>query len=331
MMQISADTKAESLIKNYSSFSKFEETALAIFRYQKNSNPLYSKYCEALNRSKPTSLLEIPFLPISLFKKHVVSCADSHEVTFFSSGTTGTNPSKHFVHKLDFYKRSFKEAFQLFYGNPADWTILALLPSYMERSGSSLITMVEDLIQLSGKPENGFFLYEHENLYHQLKENVEQGKKTMLIGVSFALLDFIEKYTLPQNDFLVVMETGGMKGRKKEMVRAELHRELIGGFGTKTIHSEYGMTELLSQAYSKGLSRFNCPPWMRVVIREQDDPLSYTDFGRTGGINVIDFANFHSCSFIGTQDLGRLHADGSFEVLGRFDSSEVRGCNLLVS
>ena len=252
------------------------------------------------------------------------------EVTFTSSGTTGTITSSHFVTDLGWYTESFRLAFSLFYGNIKNYTILALLPSYLEREGSSLIYMVDDLIKQSGNPYSGFFLYNYDELSYRLKKQKEAQKPTLLIGVTFALLDFIEQYKM---DFaqLIVMETGGMKGRREEMIREELHEQLCKGFGVNTIHSEYGMTELLSQAYSNGNGIFNCPPWMKTIIRDTNDPMSLLNDGKTGGINVIDLANINSCSFIATQDLGRVYADNSFEVLGRFDNSDIRGCNLLIA
>jgi hypothetical protein len=238
--------------------------------------------------------------------------------------------SSHYVIDKTWYEDSFRNAFHLFYGDIKNYTVLALLPSYLEREGSSLIYMVDELIKLSGNPDSGFFLYNHDELHHQLKKQQDAKKTTLLIGVTFGLLDFIENYHI---DFaeLIVMETGGMKGRRKEMIREELHEVLCKGFGVKTIHSEYGMTELLSQAYSKGEGIFDCPPWMKITIRDTNDPISTLTTGKTGGINVIDLANINSCSFIATQDLGKTYADGSFEVLGRFDQSDIRGCNLLIA
>jgi hypothetical protein len=238
--------------------------------------------------------------------------------------------SSHHVTDKTWYEDSFRNAFGLFYGDIKDYTVLALLPSYLEREGSSLIYMVDDLIKQSNNPDSGFFLYNHDELYQQLKKQQDTKKPTLLIGVTFGLLDFIDTYKVnfPQ---LIVMETGGMKGRRKEMIREELHEVLCKGFGVTTIHSEYGMTELLSQAYSKGEGIFDCPPWMKIIIRDTNDPISTLSNGKTGGINVIDLANINSCSFIATQDLGKTHADGSFEVLGRFDQSDIRGCNLLIA
>jgi hypothetical protein len=238
--------------------------------------------------------------------------------------------SRHLVTDVSWYEESFRTGFELFYGPISNYTIFALLPSYLERGDSSLIYMVEDLIKQSNDPASGFFLYNHDELYHQLKKQQQQQKPTVLIGVTYALLDLIEQY---QINFpgLIVMETGGMKGRRKEMIREDLHTQLCKGFGVNAIHSEYGMTELLSQAYSTGNGIFNCPPWMRILIRDTNDPLSLLENGKAGGINIIDLANINSCSFIATQDLGQIHPDGSFEVLGRFDNADIRGCNLLIA
>ena len=251
------------------------------------------------------------------------------EITFTSSGTTGMITSSHYISDVSWYTESFRKAFQLFYGDIQNYTLLALLPSYLEREGSSLIYMTDDLIRQSCNPDSGFFLYNHDELYQLLKKQQQMQKPTLLIGVTFALLDFIENYNLNFPE-LIVMETGGMKGRRKEMIREELHAQLCKGFGVGAIHSEYGMTELLSQAYSKGKGIFNCPPWMKIITRDTNDPMSRLGHDKTGGINVIDLANSNSCSFIATQDLGRVYADSSFEVLGRFDNSDIRGCNLLV-
>lgn len=277
------------------------------------------------------SVEQIPFLPIEFFKAHkVLSTAGAVELTFTSSGTTGITTSSHYVTDKTWYEDSFRHAFNLFYGDVKDYTVLALLPSYLEREGSSLIYMVNDLIKQSNNSNNGFFLYNHDDLYQQLKKQQHAQKPTLLIGVTFALLDFIENYRINFPE-LIVMETGGMKGRRKEMIREELHSILCDGFGVSAIHSEYGMTELLSQAYSLGDGIFVCPPWMKIIIRDTNDPISTLPNGKTGGINVIDLANINSCSFIATQDLGKTFTNGSFEVLGRFDQSDIRGCNLLIA
>ena len=312
---------------------QFADTALQIFGFQAQNCDVYREFITNLkvDIDAVKSVEQIPFLPISFFKSHpVVSNTDDVQVTFTSSGTTGMINSRHIVTDVTWYEESFRRAFQIFYGDIKEYCVLALLPSYLEREGSSLIYMAEDLVKQSGNPESGFFLYNHDDLYRQLKKQQQAKKPTLLIGVTFALLDFVEQY---QIDFpeLIVMETGGMKGRRKEMIREELHATLCKGFGVDMIHSEYGMTELLSQAYSKGEGIFICPPWMKIITRDTNDPLSTLDNVKTGGINVIDLANINSCSFIATQDLGKVYTDGSFEVLGRFDNSDIRGCNLLIA
>lgn len=320
------------LIFNINTPEAFEETALKVFRHQAANCDVYRLFLHHLHvdASKVNKVAQIPYLPIAFFKSHEVkSEAKPAEIVFSSSGTTGQVQSQHFVTDLSIYEDSFKRAFQMFYGNPEDTCILALLPSYQEREGSSLIYMVDALIADSKHPKSGYFLHNNEALYQTLVELKSQNQRTILIGVTYALLDFIEEYTL---DFpgLIIMETGGMKGKRKEMVREELHEMLTAGFGVPAIDSEYGMTELLSQAYSYGNGIFNCPPWMRIVLRDTNDPLSLLKHKQTGGINVIDLANLNSCSFIATQDLGKMYPDGSFEVLGRFDNADIRGCNLLV-
>lgn len=313
--------------------AEFNQAALQVFRYQAAACRVYKEFIEGL-KIDPLNIKHfagIPFLPISFFKSQpTVSATGPVQVTFTSSGTTGITTSRHMVTDVSWYEESFRKGFELFYGDISQYTILALLPNYLEREGSSLIYMVEDLIKQSHNPDSGFFLYNHDELYHQLKKQQQNKKPTVLIGVTYALLDFIEGY---QINFpgLIIMETGGMKGRRKEMIREELHERLCNGFGVNAIHSEYGMTELLSQAYSKGDGIFSCPPWMRVLTRDTNDPLSILNDGKAGGINVIDLANINSCSFIATQDLGKLYPDGSFEVLGRFDDADIRGCNLLIA
>lgn len=309
----------------------FERIALKIFQFQAANNPIYAKFLEYLNVKveETQSLQEIPFLPIRFFKDFEIVSGDGKvEKIFTSSGTTGSSVSKHFVTDLSFYQESLAHSFSHFYGNLKDYSIFALLPSYLEREGSSLIDMVEFWIKESGR--GGFYLYNHEELYRDLLENERQGKKAILIGVSFALLDFVDNYSM-NLEHTIVMETGGMKGRKEEITREELHRILKKGFGLNQIHSEYGMTELLSQAYSKGNAKFETPKWMKIQIRDTEDPLTLLPDGKTGGINVIDLANLNSCSFIATDDLGKIHPDGTFEILGRFDHSDVRGCNLMVA
>ncbi len=312
--------------------ARFNETALSIFKHQAANCAVYKSYIENLRitPSAVNTVSEIPFLPIGFFKTHrVVSDLKVPEQIFSSSGTTGQVQSQHLVTEIRLYEQSFNQAFELFYGAIKDTCILALLPSYLERGGSSLIYMVDALIKQSQHPLSGYFLHNHQDLYKVLQERKQSGQQTLLIGVTYALLDFIEQFKIDYPE-LIVMETGGMKGKRKEMVREELHEVLKTGFGVDAIHSEYGMTELLSQAYSSGEGIFNCPPWMKIVLRDTNDPLSLLQNNQTGGINVIDLANLNSCSFIATQDLGRSFADGSFEVLGRFDNADIRGCNLLV-
>lgn len=312
---------------------QFDETALQVFRFQAENNAIYNQFIKGLNINPASvdDLYKIPFLPVEFFKsQEIVSSLDEAQVTFTSSGTTGMITSRHFVTDVSWYEQGFRKAFDLFYGDIRNYCVLALLPSYLEREGSSLIYMADDLIKQSENPDSGFYLYNHEDLHQQLQKQQAAGKPTLLIGVTFALLDFVDQY---QIDFpeLIVMETGGMKGRRKEMIREELHETLTNGFGVQHIHSEYGMTELLSQAYSKGVGIFNCPPWMKIITRDTNDPITTLTGGRTGGINIIDLANINSCSFIATQDLGKIYADGSFEVLGRFDNADIRGCNLLIA
>ena len=312
---------------------EFIDAALAVFQFQALNCKIYREFISNLGiaSAEISSIDKIPFLPISFFKSHeVVSDSVMPEIAFTSSGTTGMINSRHIVTYVSWYEESFRKAFGLFYGDIESYCVLALLPSYLEREGSSLIYMAEDLVKRSNNPHSGFYLYNHDDLFTQLKRQQEINKPTILIGVTFALLDFVEQY---QIDFpeLIVMETGGMKGRRKELIREELHQTLCNGFGVKSIHSEYGMTELLSQAYSKGDGIFNCPPWMRIITRDTNDPMTSLKGSQTGGINVIDLANINSCSFIATQDLGKIYPDGSFEVLGRFDNSDIRGCNLLIA
>ncbi|AFD05564.1 LuxE/PaaK family acyltransferase [Solitalea canadensis] len=310
----------------------FDKLSLSVFAYQAETNPVYKEYLQHL-KIVPNSIKrysDIPFLPISFFKTHeVITEIQQAEIVFSSSGTTGMIQSRHLVSDVSVYTESFTKAFECFYGQPSDYCFLALLPSYLEREGSSLILMIEDLIKLSGHEKSGFFLHNHEDLYQAILEQENNGQKTILIGVTYALLDFIEKYPMKLKH-TIVMETGGMKGKRKEMVREELHDILQQGFGVSEIHSEYGMTELLSQGYSDGKGIFRCPPWMKVLTRDTNDPLTLTSQTQTGGVNIIDLSNINSCSFIATQDLGKVYQDGSFEILGRFDNSDIRGCNLLV-
>lgn len=311
---------------------EFEKITLKVFRHQYEHNQVYQDFCSLLKKDKTNvkSLEEIPFLPIQFFKSHaVLSSSKPIQETFTSSGTSGMVSSKHLVTDLSLYEQSFRKAFSQFYGNSEDYVILALLPSYLEREGSSLIYMVNDLIESSNHPESGFYLHNYDELVQQLIKIDSSGQNVLLIGVTYALLDVVEKQTFQLKN-TIIMETGGMKGKRKEIIREELHEILGNGFGVSAIHSEYGMTELLSQAYSLGNGIFECPPWMQILIRDTEDALTYVDFGKTGGINVIDLANINSCSFIATQDLGKKNPNHSFEVLGRFDSSDIRGCNLMV-
>lgn len=319
-------------IFNINNADEFEEVALDIFKFQYENNEVYRDFCIHLRKSPQSvsTTLDIPFLPISFFKKHrVISTQKESQTIFTSSGTTQSTTSKHFVPDIGLYEESFLRAFELFYGKPKDFCILALLPSYLEREGSSLIYMVNSLIAKSGHPSSGFYLHNLDELHDKLKQLEQKGTKTLLIGVSFALLDLVEQFPSTLTN-TTVMETGGMKGRRKELIREELHQILEKGLGVKHIHSEYGMTELLSQGYSKGSGIFETPPWMKILTRDTEDPLSIQPHGKTGGINVIDLANLYSCSFIATQDLGKIHPNGTFEVLGRFDDSDIRGCNLMV-
>ncbi len=312
--------------------SEFDTLALDIFRFQYTNNKLYRSFCNHLKIQvecikQPE---QIPFLPISFFKtRQVVSIDGPYEKTFTSSGTTSSINSRHFVKYNHIYQQSFLKAFELFYGNISEYCILALLPSYLERSGSSLVHMAEKLIGLSDCPKSGFYLNEFDKLNQVLLELERKGKKTILLGVTFALLDFAEKYS-PVLKNTIIMETGGMKGKRKEMTREEVHDIFCKTFNTKSVHSEYGMTELLSQSYSKGNGNYFSPPWKKILIRDQYDPFTLVGNEVVGGINVIDLANIYSCSFIETMDLGKTYKDGRFEVLGRFDNSDIRGCNLMV-
>jgi len=312
---------------------KFDKWALKAFRYQYAANPVYQSFARHLGRTPDTvkSVAQIPFLPISLFKSHRVVCGDqAPAMTFTSSGTTGQITSQHHVLDLDWYEQSFRLGFSIFYGHIQNYAVLALLPSYLERKGSSLVYMAEKLIADSKHPDSGFYLYNYDELIQTINRLEAEGQQVLLLGVTHALLDLADKGPFEWKNTLV-METGGMKGRRREMIREELHAFLQQGLGVARIHSEYGMTELLSQAYSMGEGLFETPPWMQVQLRDPEDPLSPAGLGKQGGINVIDLANLHSCCFIATQDLGRLHPNGQFEVLGRFDHADLRGCNLMVA
>ncbi len=327
------DDKIIDPIFSIKSEKDFEFFALQLFYTQASNNPVYKDFLTHLkiNPLTITRLKEVPFLPIDFFKTHQVICgSQTPEKTFFSSGTTGLIRSNHYISDLSVYEKSFVKGFEQFFGPINDYCFLALLPSYLENESSSLVYMADHLIQLSGHADSGFYLKNTDELVTKIRHLEDKGQKTILLGVSYALLDLVEKY--PQKlKHTIVMETGGMKGRRKELTRDELHKILTSGFGVETIHSEYGMTELLSQAYSKGNGKFYCPPWMKVFIRDTYDPFSFLDAGKSGGINIIDLANINSCSFIETKDLGKINSEGSFEVSGRFDNSDIRGCNLLIA
>jgi phenylacetate-coenzyme A ligase PaaK-like adenylate-forming protein len=311
---------------------EFDKISLKLFRFQYDNNEVYKQFCDFLNKDKTNvkKIEDIPFLPIQFFKSHeVLSSKEDIQATFTSSGTTGMITSKHLVTNVSLYENSYRNAFSQFYGNIEDYVILALLPSYLEREGSSLIYMVDDLIKQTNNPDSGFYLHNHEELIQKLITLDNKGQNVILIGVTYALLDLVEKQKFNLKN-TIIMETGGMKGKRKEMIREELHEQLCDGFGVNAIHSEYGMTELLSQAYSLGNGIFECPNWMQILVRDTEDALTYIESGKTGGINVIDLANINSCAFIATQDLGKKYKNNTFEILGRFDNSDIRGCNLMV-
>ncbi len=319
------------IFENLSS-NKFKELALKVFHYQAINNLVYADFIENLgiNTALVKRLEQIPYLPIQFFKTHkIISTKDVVQNVFLSSRTTGLTPSKHYVTNIELYKTSFTKGFEYFYGAIENYTILALLPNYLEQKDSSLVFMVNELIKKSNTKESGFYLNNIEDLSLKLIQLDNEGRKVILIGVSYALLDLLElnKFNLKN---AIVLETGGMKGRRKEMIKEELHRVLCDGFGLGKIHSEYGMTELLSQAYSHGNGIFKTPPWMKIVIRDAEDALQILPVEKAGGINIIDLANYNSCSFIATQDLGKAYSNDTFEILGRFDNSDIRGCNLMV-
>ena len=317
-------------IFNINSEQDFEKLALEIFDFQMEKNPIYSAYAAIiLKGEEPTNIYEIPFLPIEFFKNQQLICnGQKIEEIFLSSGTT-LDQSRHLVSDLSIYQKSFTKSFELFYGEIMDYCILSLLPNYREREGSSLIYMVDELIRKSEHEKSGFYLNDYKGLSETIAELEKKKQKTILIGVSYALLDLAKNF--PQIlEYTTIIETGGTKGKRKEFLKEELHNILKNSFGLQNIHSEYGMTELLSQSYSRGKGIFESPPWKKVLIRDANDPLSIIGEHKTGGINIIDLANIYSCPFIATQDLGKTYDDGSFSVLGRFDNSDVRGCNLLV-
>jgi hypothetical protein len=316
----------------------FNELAVAVFNFQYQHNYIYGQYCNALhiNPASVRHITHIPFLPISFFKTHTVVTTNFNAETIFeSSGTTGAVNSKHNVKSTEVYKKSFVKTFEHFYGGFQNKCILGLLPSYLERGHSSLVYMVEEFIQQSRHKHSGFYLYDFEKLHSTLLHNEILKQSTLLIGVTYALLDFAAQFPMQLRN-TIVMETGGMKGRREELTRQQVHEQLQKKLGVPLIHSEYGMTELLSQAYSKGDGIFHCPAWMQVLIREEDDPFAIADSSlltkkpKSGCVNVIDLANLYSCSFIATEDAGKLYPDGSFEVLGRTDNSDIRGCSLMI-
>jgi len=319
-------------IFNTSSF-EFKNTAIKIFNYQYKNNEVYKQFVNLLNidYKKVSQIKDVPFLPIEFFKTHkILSNKEKEKEIFYSSGTTASIKSKHYITDLSIYKESFTKGFNYFYGNISDYCILGLLPNYLENKSSSLIYMMKDLIKLSDCEKSGFYLDNYKDLHKTITYLKDKKKKYMLIGVSYALIDFADEFKIDLSDG-ILMETGGMKGKRKELTKKELHAYLKKSFNVKNVHSEYGMTELLSQAYSKGNGIFEYPPWMKILIRDTYDPLSYLKTGLTGGINIIDFANINSCSFIATKDLGKLNNTKQFQVLGRFDDSDIRGCNLLIN
>lgn len=316
--------------------NKQDQVALEIFRFQYQYTTIYREYVDALgiDPGSVNRINDIPFLPIRFFKSHPVQAGVFDPALIFeSSGTTGSINSRHLVKDAGLYKESFTLGFERFYGPASGWCIIGLLPSYLERQNSSLVYMVNELIRLSGHPQSGFYLNEHKKLADVLSGLEEKGQPTLLIGVTFGLLDFAESSNLPALRHTTVMETGGMKGRRRELIRQEVHDLLSEAFKTPLIHSEYGMTELLSQAYSKGNGLFSCPPWMQVLVRDEADPLSILqpreNHPVTGAVNIIDLANVYSCSFIATDDAAKVYPDGSFEILGRLDNSDIRGCSLM--
>ena len=319
-------------IFNIKNSEQFNSVCINVFKFQYSNNLIYKRYVDELkvDISKINSYKQIPFLPIEFFKSHKIISGNKKILQIFkSSGTTGINTSTHYVCDTSLYMKSFIKTFTGFYGSPKNYTILALLPSYLEREDSSLVFMIKELMNISNKPDNGFYLKNYEELHTKIRTLEKNKQKTIIFGVSFALLDLFNAYEIELNHTTII-ETGGMKGRKKEMTREELHYILKEAANLNNIHSEYGMTELLSQAYSSGNYRYLTPPWMKIIIRDTNDPFDYIKTGMTGGINIIDLANIYSCSFIETKDLGKIYPDNSFEVLGRFDNSDIRGCNLMV-
>lgn len=317
----------------HDSETDFNDLAIDVFHFQYQHNAIYQKYVLSLNVNldRITHYSQIPFLPIEFFKSQEIVCDKIEEgsICFSSSGTTGQVTSKHYVNDVNIYETSFKKGFELFYGNPSDYCILALLPNYLERTGSSLVYMFDCLIKESTNSLSGFYLNNLNELINTINVLKQSNQKTILLGVTYALLDLAE-LGIELNDQFIVMETGGMKGKRKELLKEEMHQIFKNAFKVSSIHSEYGMTELLSQAYSKENGLFECPPWMKVLIRDVNDPFSYVKTNKAGGINIIDLANINSCSFIETKDLGRISQNFHFEIIGRFDNSDIRGCNLMI-
>lgn len=315
----------------YESSIGFYTQAINCYEEQFAHNPIYRSFCDLTHRhpSDCQSLVQIAFLPISFFKTHKVLTGTPHCSPIFESSGTGGATSSHHIADIQIYEQSFIHCFELFYGNPKQFAIIGLLPGYLEKPNSSLVFMMQKLIELSDCADSGFYLDDHQKLHEALKRRERNHKKTFLLGVSFALLDFAKQF-YSSLSHTIVMETGGMKGRRKEMVRDELHAQLKRNLGIKDIQSEYGMTELLSQAYAKTDGRFHCPPWMKVFVRHPNNPMGVQEHG-TGCLNIIDLANKNSCAFIATDDLAKVYPDGSFEVLGRLDASDIRGCNLMVN
>lgn len=319
-------------IFNIQNKKQFDKIALKVFRFQYEHNLVYQEFCNYLRTdvTKVKNINQIPFLPVHFFKSHqVLSTTNPIEETFTSSGTTGQITSNHFVTDVSLYKESYTKAFAQFYGNIEDYVILALLPSYLEREGSSLIYMVKDLIEKTKNADSGFYLHNYSDFIDKLTTLDDKNQNVLVFGVTYALLDVLEAHQFSLKN-TIIMETGGMKGKRKEIIREELHKTLCKGFGVSAIHSEYGMTELLSQAYSLGNGVFELPNWMQILVRDTEDAKTYVTTEKTGGLNIIDLANLNSCSFIATQDLGKLYQNNTFEVLGRFDNSDIRGCNLMV-
>jgi hypothetical protein len=318
--------------------NNFTEIALKVFKFQYSHNDMYRSYCNLLriNPDQITTLEKIPYLPIQFFKSKIVKTTSFvEEIIFESSGTTGSINSKHFVKEKALYEESYLKTFRHFYGDETKYCVIGLLPSYLERQGSSLVYMVDDLIRKSKNKSSGFYLYDYNKLKAVLLENETKKQPTILIGVTYALIDFAEKNTM-QLQHTIVMETGGMKGRREELTRKEVHSILSFKLGIKEIHSEYGMTELLSQAYSTGYGIFNCPTYMRVLVRSAEDPFDICSSVPTsepylkGPINIIDLANLYSCSFIATDDIGKIYNNNSFEIMGRMENSDIRGCGLMI-